>query len=422
MAQKAFVSVDVVKGVTATNPSPAFRVGLIQLAVNPERLSLKIAVTTDKPSAGPRDVVTYKFHVTNYMGEPVRAELGLALVDLANLSLMPDTNPTLRQHFYGHKRLSVLTASGLTLSVDQQPEQMLNTVKGGGGGGAEDGILQVRQQFVDTPLWNPSLITDNNGDASVAVTLPDNLTTWRLDVRGVTQPTDTLKTTLVGQTTHDVISSKPLLIRPVTPRFYVVGDTSTLSAIVNNNTNQPLPVLVNATITGAKVNGAAQQTATIPALGRARFDWPVEVQDTDKIGATFAVISADRRYSDAAKSAIGQGDDKTLPVKHFEEPESVGMSGVIDKQGGDRVEGVSLPERLQANNGVLSIRVENSLASSTTTALNVLQNYPYECIEQTISRFLPNVMTYRALKELKLDNSKMHDDLANTITYAVQRL
>ena len=31
------------------------------------------------------------------------------------------------------------------------------------------------------------------------------------------------------------------------------------------------------------------------------------------------------------------------------------------------------------------------------------KHYPYECTEQTVSRFLPNVLTYRALKELGID-------------------
>ena len=36
--------------------------------------------------------------------------------------------------------------------------------------------------------------------------------------------------------------------------------------------------------------------------------------------------------------------------------------------------------------------------------LDYLEHYPYECTEQTVSRFLPNVLTYRAFKDYDLDH------------------
>jgi len=43
---------------------------------------------------------------------------------------------------------------------------------------------------------------------------------------------------------------------------------------------------------------------------------------------------------------------------------------------------------------------------TTVDALDYLKNYKHQCIEQTVSRFLPNVMTYRALKDLGLDDPR----------------
>ncbi len=95
--------------------------------------------------------------------------------------------------------------------------------------------MAVRSNFVDTPFWAGDVRTDASGKATVNVTLPDNLTTWRLDGRGITQDT------YVGQSTTDLISTKPLLIRPATPRFFVVGDQAQLAAVVNNNTGADQP-------------------------------------------------------------------------------------------------------------------------------------------------------------------------------------
>ncbi|MEP7286630.1 MAG: Ig-like domain-containing protein [Chloroflexota bacterium] len=422
MAPNAFVSVMVVKGVDDKNPVAAFRMGLVQVGVQTDRLKLNITLTPDKPQAGPRDKVNYKVHVTDYAGKPVQAEVGLALVDQAALSLLADQSAPILQYFYGTQGLGVRTSSTLTLSVDQQTQQILNTVKGGGGGGPEGGVFEVRQEFVTTPLWSPAVNTDANGDAIVSVTLPDNLTTWRLDARAVTKPIGELSTTLVGQTTIDLLSTKPLLIRPVTPRFYVVGDVSTLAAVVNNNTDQSQDVTVRIDAQGVTLKGDATLKGTIPSKGRARFEWPVEVKDVDNVGVTFFASSADNKYTDAAKSAVGQGADKTLPVVRYEVPETVGTGGVIDQAGGNSTEGILLSSRLNVTQGTLAIRVDPSLAATATDALNVLKNYPYQCLEQTVSRFLPNLMTYRALKQLGLDDPKMKSELGDVINYAVQRL
>src|SRR5262249_29879795 len=94
----------------------------------------------------------------------------------------------------------------------------------------------------------------------------------------------------------------------------------------------------------------------------------------------------------------------------------------IGKEGGDRIEGIVLPRRFDVKQGTLEIRAEPSLAASATAALRVLKNYPYQCTEQTISRFLPNLMTYRALKQLGLDDPSMRADLTNVINVAIQRL
>jgi uncharacterized protein YfaS (alpha-2-macroglobulin family) len=46
---------------------------------------------------------------------------------------------------------------------------------------------------------------------------------------------------LVGEGQSEVRSTKDLLIRPVTPRFMIVGDKFNMAAVINNNTAMPSP-------------------------------------------------------------------------------------------------------------------------------------------------------------------------------------
>ena len=106
--------------------------------------------------AGPGDTVDYTIKATDYQGTPVPgAEIGVGLTDLAVLSIAPANSPELLPFFYSERGVTVRTASPLTISVDQATQVIIDTIKGGGGGYGEGGIFDVRQEFVDTPLWAP---------------------------------------------------------------------------------------------------------------------------------------------------------------------------------------------------------------------------------------------------------------------------
>lgn len=418
-APNVFVSVLMVKGVDENTPVAEFRMGMAGIAVDPERREITVTVRPDREQVGPRETVTYTVETTDYAGNPVQAEVGLGLTDLAVLTLSEPNSLPLMRVFYGQQGLGVRTSVPLTLSVDQLTQTTLDTVKGGGGGGGEGGIFEVRQEFVDTPYWNPTLVTDENGQATVDVTLPDNLTTWRLDARAVTDGRDGI--TLVGQTEVDLISTKPLLLRPITPRFFVVGDVLSLVAVVNNNTGEPMTVEASLQAAGVAFNSPQDVSAEVPSGGRHRFEWAVTVEDVENIDLTFYANGNDGAFTDASKPTLGQGDERLLPVYRFEAPEIVGTGGMITDPG-TVTEAISLPRRFDVTQGELSVRVEPSLAATTLDGLDYLENFPHQCIEQTVSRFLPNVMTVRALESLGVADAGLRSDLEREVSFGLQRL
>ncbi len=418
-APNVFVTVMIVKGVDENNPVAGFRMGMVELGVETERKAISIQATPDREQAGPRETVTYTIETTNWAGEPVQAEVGVALTDLASLSVgEPNSQPILR-FFYGEQGLGVRTATPMTINTDQVTQTVIDTIKGGGGGFGEGGIFDIRQDFVDTAFWDATIETDANGRAQIAVLLPDNLTTWRLDTRAVTSGTDGL--TLVGEATFDLLSTKPLLVRPVTPRFAVVDDVVTLAAIVNNNTDQDLPVVVAIEGSGFTMQGEPQQTFTIPAGGRQRVDWPVTVNNVENMDLTFFANGNDGQYTDASKPPLGFGDERLLPVYKYEAPDLVGTGGLL-REAGSRTEGIALSRSFDVTQGELTISLDPSLAATTIDGLDYLQNFPHQCIEQTVSRFLPNIMTFRALDQLGVADAELEFELTQAVSFAVQRL
>jgi uncharacterized protein YfaS (alpha-2-macroglobulin family) len=421
-APTVYVSVMIVHGVDDTNPVAGFRAGVVQLNVENTRKLITLDISTDVDQAGPGDTVNYTIRATDYAGEPVQAEIGVSLTDLAVLTLADPNSPDLLGFFYGDVPLSVLTATPLTINVDQTTQTIIDTIKGGGGGGGEGGIFDIREEFVDTPYWNAALVTDDNGVVTFSVTLPDNLTTWRLDARAVTSGAD--GETLVGQNTFDLLSTKPVLVRPVTPRFFVVGDEVLLGAIVNNNTESDLTVEVGIEAQGVTFadDAGAVQTVTIPAGARQRVNWPVTIADVPSVDLTFFANANNGEYTDASKPPLGQGEGRLLPVLRFSAPETVATAGMLD-DGGAITEAITLPPNIDTvTGGALDIRLDPSLAATTLDALDVLENFPHQCVEQTISRFLPNIMTYRALDALGLADDELETALAFSVNQALQKL
>jgi len=434
------VSVVLMKGTDAETLNPSYRMGSIALSVEPVSRRLEVTITPSATRAQPGDTVTLDIKATDARGEPISAEVGVTVTDLAILSLMPPNSPTLEEQFYGYQGnyvdtqvalralLDVLTdelmedqamREAVTAPMAAMPTATAEMADGAALGAAEaEGAapepVTVRQDFQQTPLWAPRVVTDAAGRASLTLTLPDNLTTWRVDARGLTVDTR------VGEAITDVMSTLPLLVRPVTPRFFVVGDRVALAAVINNNTDAAQTVQATLQASGVIFESDAVQTISVEAGARARVEWWVTVEDVKYADLTFIAIG-ERGYQDAAKPMLATGPDGTIPVYRYTAPDTVGTGGMLREERA-RTEAISLPPSLDTDQGELTLHLDPSLAVTTVDALDYLKNFPHQCIEQTISRFLPNVMTYRALKDLGLDDPILAANLRAVLDEALARL
>ncbi len=423
-APNIFVNVFLVKPANDPGHLADWRVGMTQLQVDIERKALHIDIRADRDVAAPQDEVEYHLRVTDYRGDPVVAEVGIGLTDLAALSLAERNSQALLESFYGPQELSIRTSSSLVVNADAYSAG-LSTEKGGGGGLFEAGIVDLRGEFIDTAYWNPSVITDAQGEATISLRLPDNLTTWRLDARALTE--GRAGRLLVGEQTFDLRSTRPLLIRPVTPRFFVVGDQVQLAAVVNNNTEGTVAALVsleNLAGLDASAAGGLIQDLMIPAGGRQRVTWHVAVDDVSRVAPRFLVRSLDGEYADASISPVSVDADGTLPVYRYEARETVGTAGAL-LQAGTRSEAVLLPRAFGLGEGKLRISLDKSLAAVTNESLTYLEYDATrfsECNSAVVSRFLPNIVSYRALEDLSLAKPELKSKLEALVSEGLQTL
>ncbi|HLA42149.1 MAG TPA: alpha-2-macroglobulin family protein, partial [Aggregatilineales bacterium] len=248
-APGVYVSVYVMHGIDADNNVPVFKYGTILLNVEPVSKRLDVTLKPSAENTQPGETITIDVEARNPDGSPAQAEIGLSMVDAAILSLSTFNSLDPEAHYYsdvpkmtledtmlialldgrlddtfGEERdeaqaqrgdagadLLIVTPSPSATSEMAFADGALAAAappgEGLGGGGGFDQVT-VREDFQQTPLWEPHVVTDANGLAQVSVTLPDNLTVWNLQARGLT--TDTL----VGDDAIDIASTLPLLVRP----------------------------------------------------------------------------------------------------------------------------------------------------------------------------------------------------------------
>jgi alpha-2-macroglobulin len=68
------------------------------------------------------------------------------------------------------------------------------------------------------------------------------------------------------------------------------------------------------------------------------------------------------------------------------------------------------------------VETSASLAAGIVESLQYLTGYPYGCVEQTMSRFLPDVLVQQALDRLGLSNQKLRADLPKQVEDGLMRL
>jgi uncharacterized protein YfaS (alpha-2-macroglobulin family) len=426
---RVYYDVTLVKGADDLTPIPGYQHGGAFINVSTLEKELFLEVTSQQPYVTPGDEVTYDLVVRDSDGNPVEAELSLALVDKAVVALTGQKFYNFINVLYPLTSHRLSTAYSMRNSIEAANAALSETVSywtpwdgtfppGDRGGGGDDYVPYdsnaIRDHFEDTAYWQAELLTDENGKASVTIAIPDNLTTWQLTAVAFT------KDAKVGYERTEIVSNKPLMIAPQTPRFFVVGDESTVRANVFNNTSEEMEIVVSMKVEGAELLSEMKQTISLEAGKQEYVTWDVYVQlDSERVDMVFTAVS--EAYSDASRPTLATLDGQGLPVYRYEVLETVSTSGALN-EGGLRTELIQLPQSMDVSQASLDITIEPSLLVGMKDGLSYLQHYPYECNEQLISKFLPNIITYQALEDTGLADTSLESNLDATVNYALPRL
>ncbi|MCA8959207.1 MAG: hypothetical protein KDC38_01790 [Planctomycetes bacterium] len=377
-------------------------------AAREERIDIDVGFDAESYRPGDRAQLSI---ATTRRGEPVEAELEIALVDESIFRLREHrpVDPSLlfaQPRALGQRWESPWTA----LRRDYDGEIVDDESEGSGHGlfFDEDDDAEpaegVRRNFVDTWHWSATARTDATGALRVDLPVPDDLTEWRVVVRAVSGDDG------FGMELSETRTRQPVFGRLVVPTPLRQGDEVTVSAIVHNHLAVDAAFDVELTVAGAaeRTDTGATSKLDVRAGESARLDFPIRCSGHGEVRFDLTVRgSADGDHVRLVR------DVQPIVITEFQ---SAGAR--LDEEWRRAFE---IPADAVPGSVELVVTIEETPLDSVAQVLPSLMDYPYGCVEQTMSRFLPTVIARDAAQRVGTP-LELPEDLDAMIRASLDRL
>ena len=350
----------------------------IKIVAPPLDRFISVNLAPGRAEYKPGDEATVVIRTLDDKNRGVPAEVSVAVVDEAVYQIMENTTPAITTFFYQPRQNNVMTTffnaykffgysefRRLQLALRAKGNLPLCVLK-------EDDS-RLRDRFKDTCFWNARVRTDRNGRAVVRFPLAENITTWRVSAVAVTADTK------VGQAGTTFMSRKKMMILSGLPSYMIRGNSHYVSANISNMTDREMKVDITATASGGTVRGASTSSVIVGPGKTSGAYFQVIPSADDAIDA--CAIRFEARgggYTDRVESKV--------PLRHFGMNDMTSAYVYLTNDGESSGE-FTMPGKYI--NPRLTLRFSNGNGDVLRQSLDYLVNYPYGCIEQTMSRFMP---------------------------------
>jgi uncharacterized protein YfaS (alpha-2-macroglobulin family) len=248
--------------------------------------------------------------------------------------------------------------------------------------------VQTRTNFEETAFFYPNLRTNEQGETLIEFTVPEALTRWRLLSFAHTKD---LKT---GSYTNELITRKQVAVSANPPRFFRENDRIVFTAKINNLTEselggQALLRLYDAE-TMQPVDDAVIQSEKKPVFGvkageSAGLRWELAIPEGLR-AITYKVTAQAGTHAD--------GEEKTIPVmtNSMLVTETLPFSIRAGKEKNLTFDRFVNNRSASLRHYRLTLEFTSAPAWYAVQALPYIMEYPYECAEQTFSRYYANAL------------------------------
>jgi len=329
------------------------------------------------------------------------AEVTIAAVDEGTLQITNFQTPDPYDYFYSKRALEVGTYdiyprvlpelfAASSMAGDEGLEGRLNPT-----GGKRVRILSY---------WSGTMKANGSGECSYTIDIPEFSGSLRIMAVAY-------KGSAFGSRDKMMVVADPVVISSSLPRFLSPNDQNTLSVSLNNTTNKTMNATASVVVTGPlQVSGPASQDIQIPAHAEKDITFQLNATGINVGGVDITVKANHESYT----------DHEEIPVRPPMPMTKTTESGVAN--GGETKE-INLTNNYAASDPTKGyIMISKSPLAQFSKNLGNLLNYPYGCMEQTVSTAFP-VLYYSALvKALGQKETNQHYNPSFIINEAIKKI
>ncbi len=265
---------------------------------------------------------------------------------------------------------------------------------------------RLRKDFPETLFWQPEILTDRSGHATVKFPLADSITTWKVSA---------IASTLDGHvatTTKEIRAFQPFFAELDPPKVLTVGDLIHLPVTVRNYLEKPQSISLD----WAPEPWAESLTPRTATADVAAGDY---AQKVFSFRAKLPMKDAKQRLSAYNRSNEKESDaiERQLRIHPDGQERVVQASSVFSH---DTSLTLTIPPSSVSIEAELV--VYPNLVSHVADAIEAILHRPYGCAEQTISSAYPSLLWLQLKKSQHLPASPYDETAQRFLNLAYARL
>lgn len=259
------------------------------------------------------------------------------------------------------------------------------------GGGIENedfSNVKVRTNFNETAFFYPHLMTNAEGEVIVEFTVPEALTKWKMMGFATTKDIE------YGSIVNELVTQKDLMLLPNEPRFFRENDKITFPVKISNISKNDLKGKVKLELLDAMTNKPVEAIFTkkevdtkdfeVKAGANTLVNWSLQIPEGVS-AIMYKVLAKAGDFSDGEQKPLPVLTNRMLVTESMPLPIRANQTKtfVFDKL-------VKSGKSSTLKNFKYTLEFTSNPAWYAVQALPYLFEYPYECTEQTFSRFYAN--------------------------------
>lgn len=246
--------------------------------------------------------------------------------------------------------------------------------------------IKARTDFSETAFFYPHLITNEQGEVIINFTIPESLTRWKMLGFAHTQNFK------IGHISNELITKKDVMVVPNMPRFFREGDEIRVSSkIVNTSENDIegqsqlifFDALTMKPIDSIIILDEKIKSFKVKKGGSALVYWQLRIPSGLQ-AVTYRLVARAGNFTD--------GEEMSLPVLSNRQlvTESLPFWVRGEESRTYKLEKLINNKSTTLTHHKLTLEFTANPVWYAIQSLPYIMEYPYECMEQTFSRYYAN--------------------------------